>query len=752
MPHAGTKVAYNDPFLKWQQDHLQYRNGVFKEVANDGSYYSSWGPDKKLEVTLTMDELEQLVVGGLGILKPGDHFIDWLNKATPYDYLRAYNSRITGPMLIVDPGDTIKITLINKLDGQVSNLHTHGLHVSPLGKGDNVLVAVEPNATREIVIEIPEDHFIGPDWYHPHLHGSTNDQVASGLGGYLLVNPAYNLPDLDKYNPVDDPAFFMAINTFGIQQQNRPSSPTDPLNQSADPNFVVPAGTPLKFTLVDGKPVYTLSEAPFVGYNAKPILYNPLFPQGNPTTQPPTSGYGQGGLSQPVENAIHTVNGQYNPTIDAKTGQWNLFSFANMSVNSFHMIQLVKKETDGTLTPQTLQLVAIDGDAAGAVPGIRRDVTVSPVLSPGSRVTFQYWFEDAGEYYFISNASDEILGDQAPTLSKNRGFNDGHLIWGPQVLTTVAVTGALIAQGLPPEPYDVLVKESQKINALVDSALEEGVTKERTFTWSANIGNAIAAGNNPDDTDVASFEGTYTINGEYYSTETVAMPALTLTMLGTKEIWNIRNTSGIGDPSLGPIDIPLLEWHPFHIHQNDFVVLEINGIKVEDIEQNYLARVLADTFALPPTYAPGSATPANPYGTPQYNGMPSEVKILMEFQDYPGTYVNHCHILFHEDAGMMAAVRVVLNTDSTWLGISQDKAGPLTLFLASDSTKVVQLNPYGNGFGGGIQVAIADINYKVQTDANNSNVTDNITDVATIQKKLTGNGEAFTVKVFDANP
>ena len=48
----------------------------------------------------------------------------------------------------------------------------------------------------------------------------------------------------------------------------------------------------------------------------------------------------------------------------------------------------------------------------------------------------------------------------------------------------------------------------------------------------------------------------------------------------------------------------------------------------------------------------------------------------MEFQDYPGAYVNHCNILFHEDAGMMAAVRVILNTNSTWLGISQDKAGP----------------------------------------------------------------------------
>ena len=31
----------------------------------------------------------------------------------------------------------------------------------------------------------------------------------------------------------------------------------------------------------------------------------------------------------------------------------------------------------------------------------------------------------------------------------------------------------------------------------------------------------------------------------------------------------------------------------------------------------------------------------------------------MDFEDYPGSYVNHCHILFHEDAGMMAVVRVI---------------------------------------------------------------------------------------------
>ncbi|MEB3310936.1 MAG: multicopper oxidase domain-containing protein [Snowella sp.] len=749
LPHPDQKVAYQDPFAQWQQDNKDYKNGIFKYQADDGSYYSSWGPKKELEVTLTMDELEQIAIDGFGILQQGDHLINWLEevKATPYDFLRAYNNSITGPMLIAEPGDTLKITLVNNLE-DVSNLHTHGLHVSPVGNGDNVLIPLQPGGSWEIEIAIPDDHFIGPDWYHPHLHGETNEQVASGLGGFLLINPSYDLPDLDKFDPVKNPAFFMAINSFGIQQEYRSGSPDDPLNQSTT-GVVVPAGTPLSFTssTTSQEKIYQLSEAPFVGYNAKPQLYNPQAPQGNPSSSNFSSAYGEGALAEPVENVIHTVNGQYNPTIETTTGAWNLFSFANMTVNSFHVIQLIKVEADGTLTPQEMVLTAIDGDAAGVVEGVRRDVTVSPVLNPGSRVTLQNWFEEPGTYYFISNATDEILGDDAPDITKDKGFKDGHLIWGSQVLATVEVTGDPVNTGAFPEPYDVLVEQSDEINAMVDAALAGDVTRERTFTWSANIGGAIAAGRTPDDTEVETFEGTYTINGKYWATEGGGMPPLTMPMLGTREIWNLRNTSGISDPTLAS-DLPLLEWHPFHIHQNDFVVLEINGIPVEQIEDNYLARVLSDTIALPPSYAPGSVTPQNPYGTPQMNGTPSEVKILMDFKDYPGTYVNHCHILFHEDAGMMAAVRVILNTNSTWLGLGQDNSGSVRLSLASDLDQTVKLNPYGDSFSGGVQVAIADINFKTNPPDNN-NVSDNVTDIATVQKFLNSTSERFTVKIFD---
>ena len=100
------------------------------------------------------------------------------------------------------------------------------------------------------------------------------------------------------------------------------------------------------------------------------------------------------------------------------------------------------------------------------------------------------------------------------------------------------------------------------------------------------------------------------------------------------------------------------EWHPFHIHQNDFVVTEINGLSTDDITA-YPSNQLADTVLLGGAYISGTATADNPYGqaagTKGEGAEPFSTKIRMRFEDFPGAYVNHCHILFHEDAGMMQA-------------------------------------------------------------------------------------------------
>jgi FtsP/CotA-like multicopper oxidase with cupredoxin domain len=78
------------------------------------------------------------------------------------------------------------------------------------------------------------------------------------------------------------------------------------------------------------------------------------------------------------------------------------------------------------------------------------------------------------------------------------------------------------------------------------------------------------------------------------------------------------------------------EWHPFHIHQNDFRVISVNGKPVRRPPGDQ------DVVGLPPVH----------------KGIPGRVVILMPFQTYRGEFVFHCHILDHEDAGMMALVKV----------------------------------------------------------------------------------------------
>ena len=97
-----------------------------------------------------------------------------------------YNGTTPGPTLRVAPGDVLRLTLANELD-QTTNLHTHGLHVSPEGNGDNVFRMVEPGERATYEYVVPADHPTGTFWYHPHHHGTVADQVFGGLFGALLV-------------------------------------------------------------------------------------------------------------------------------------------------------------------------------------------------------------------------------------------------------------------------------------------------------------------------------------------------------------------------------------------------------------------------------------------------------------------------------------------------------------------------------------------------------------------------------------
>jgi FtsP/CotA-like multicopper oxidase with cupredoxin domain len=99
----------------------------------------------------------------------------------------AYAGLIPGPTLRFRPGDTVAVTLTNALGGDTTNLHVHGLHVSPEGNGDNVFVMVEDGERFTYVYDIPANHPAGTYWYHPHHHGDSWQQVGAGLAGLMVV-------------------------------------------------------------------------------------------------------------------------------------------------------------------------------------------------------------------------------------------------------------------------------------------------------------------------------------------------------------------------------------------------------------------------------------------------------------------------------------------------------------------------------------------------------------------------------------
>jgi FtsP/CotA-like multicopper oxidase with cupredoxin domain len=99
--------------------------------------------------------------------------------------LLTYNGQFPGPEIRAAEGDRLRIQLVNRLD-QPTNLHFHGLHVSPTGSADNVFIEVPPGGRRTYELVVPEGYG-GTFWYHPHRHGHLARQLWHGLAGPLIV-------------------------------------------------------------------------------------------------------------------------------------------------------------------------------------------------------------------------------------------------------------------------------------------------------------------------------------------------------------------------------------------------------------------------------------------------------------------------------------------------------------------------------------------------------------------------------------
>jgi FtsP/CotA-like multicopper oxidase with cupredoxin domain len=97
-----------------------------------------------------------------------------------------YDGAYGGPILRLKPGDTLRLTLVNHL-AQATNIHFHGLEVSPQGHGDNSMHMVAPGEAWDYVIPIPEGHPPGVYWFHTHAHSFAERQLMGGLSGTLVI-------------------------------------------------------------------------------------------------------------------------------------------------------------------------------------------------------------------------------------------------------------------------------------------------------------------------------------------------------------------------------------------------------------------------------------------------------------------------------------------------------------------------------------------------------------------------------------
>jgi FtsP/CotA-like multicopper oxidase with cupredoxin domain len=192
------------------------------------------------------------------------------------------------------------------------------------------------------------------------------------------------------------------------------------------------------------------------------------------------------------------------------------------------------------------------------------------------------------------------------------GFNTGP-IGNPNSAQELAViqatTSAKEPPSLPPAPAKPAASGPQRFAGLAGLT---ATTQRKIYFAEATNGT-----NGPTEFFI-------TVDGQTPKVFSMSDPPAITTTVGAVEDWTVENRTG--------------ETHAFHIHQIHFLFMAISGVAQADPQ-------LRDTVVVPAWSGSG------PY--------PS-VTLRMDFRDpeIAGTFVFHCHVLDHEDAGMMAKIQV----------------------------------------------------------------------------------------------
>ena len=118
--------------------------------------------------------------------------------------LLTYNGSFPGPTIRTRKGDQLRVLYKNSLPytteknflghtRNVTNIHTHGLHVSPEPPADSMMVQLKPGETYEYTYDLSHEEPGHLTFYHPHVHGVVAEQYWGGLAGPLVVEDETSL-------------------------------------------------------------------------------------------------------------------------------------------------------------------------------------------------------------------------------------------------------------------------------------------------------------------------------------------------------------------------------------------------------------------------------------------------------------------------------------------------------------------------------------------------------------------------------
>ncbi len=199
------------------------------------------------------------------------------------------------------------------MSASVSNLHFHGLNVTPVCHSDEVVnTLVQPGQEFDYSVQIPLNEPSGLYWYHPHPHGFSEGQVQGGATGAIIVEGIQQanlsfvgLPEqtlvlrnllvpVSEQNATNVPASDISLDNVPVNfPAYTPALPVAPnqqqlwrvLNSAADTIFnlqYVVAGTAQQLTVVaiDGVPITggLSRRAPYSSLPAAALSLSSLLP------------------------------------------------------------------------------------------------------------------------------------------------------------------------------------------------------------------------------------------------------------------------------------------------------------------------------------------------------------------------------------------------------------------------------------------------------------------------------------------